>query len=173
MIANKKWDALWVNGLIATCEQGYGLIKEAAIASLNGKIAWVGSVKDLKKPYEALAHQIYDVAGRCITPGFIDCHTHLIYAGNRANEFEMRLKGMSYEAISRIGCGIQSTVAATRSASEEILLNQALRHASALMASGVTTLEIKSGYGLDLVTELKILRVANSLENLLPITVYK
>ena len=169
----KQWDTLWVNSLAATCEQGYGLIPSAAIASQDGNIAWVGAMKDLPPKVEDLATNIYDLGGRCVTPGLIDCHTHLVYAANRAHEFEMRLQGVSYADIARQGGGIQSTVTATRIASENELLSQSLPRARALMMSGVTTLEIKSGYGLDWVTEVKMLHVAKRIEEMLPITVRK
>ena len=169
---NDQWDALWINGLLATCEQGYGLIEQGAIAVKDGKIAWIGETKAITARDKS-ATQIYDLQGRCLTPGLIDCHTHLIFGGNRAQEFAERLQGVSYEDIARRGGGIQSTVSATRLMSEEELLQVSLQRAKALLASGVTTLEIKSGYGLDLATEIKILRVAKQIETLLPITIYK
>jgi imidazolonepropionase len=167
---NKQWDALWINCLLATCEENgmpYGLMEDAALAIKDGKIAWIGPMSELSGE----AAMVRDVQGRCVTPGLIDCHTHVVYAGNRYKEFEMRLNGASYEEIARAGGGIRSTVAATRAASEDELLQQSLIRARALMASGVTTLEIKSGYGLDLETELKILRVAKKIEELLPVTI--
>ncbi len=156
----KKWDKLWINAHLATCVGGYGLMEKAAIAATNGRIAWMGKMTDLRANVESLAHEIVDVEGRCITPGFVDCHTHLVFGGNRANEFEMRLKGASYGAIAKKGGGIQSTVAATRALTQNELLEQSLPRARALCASGVTTLEIKSGYGLDMATEITMLRVA-------------
>ncbi len=170
---NKQWDALWINCSIATMENqdvAYGLIQDGAIAILDGRIAWLGRRADL--PHES-AHEIFSAENGCITPGFIDCHTHLVYASNRSHEFEMRLNGVSYEEIARQGGGIRSTVLATREASEEELFQQSVKRARALIASGVTTLEIKSGYGLDLETELKILRVAKRIEKTLDITVVK
>jgi len=169
----KNWDAIWINACIATCEHGYGLLKHAAIAVHDQHIAWVGRMDELSDAPEVLAECVHNVEGRCITPGFIDCHTHIVYAGDRANEFEMRLQGVSYEEIARRGGGIQSTVAATRAASEEMLLEQSIKRVRALMASGVTTIEIKSGYGLDWATELKLLRVAKKIEDSLPINVYR
>lgn len=169
----KQWDAIWVNGLIATCEQGYGLLENAAVAVKEGKIVWVGLRSDLPDQPESLANTVHDMNGCCMTPGLIDCHTHLVYAGNRAYEFELRLEGVSYEEITKQGGGIQSTVSHTRGVSEQELLEQTLPRAKSLMASGVTTLEIKSGYGLDLETELKILRVAKRIEEILPLTVKK
>jgi imidazolonepropionase len=166
----KQFDALWLNGNIVTCESGQGMIEQGAIGVKAGKIAWIGAVSELSAP-DALADEIYDLQGRCLTPGLIDCHTHLVYAGNRANEFEMRLHGMAYEDIARQGGGIQSTVNATRAASSEELFQQSVVRAKALLHSGVTTVEIKSGYGLDWQTELKMLQVAKRIEEVLPITV--
>lgn len=168
---NKQWDTIWINGLVATCEGNYGLLEQSAVAVKDDKIAWVGLMNQLPAPPDQLANHVYDVRGCTLTPGLIDCHTHLIYAGNRAREFEMRLQGMSYEEIARAGGGIQSTVSATRMASENELLQQSLQRACFLQASGVTTVEIKSGYGLDVATELKILRVAKQIEKKLPLTV--
>ncbi len=171
---NMQWDALWINGSIATCEKGknpYGLVKNAAIGIKEGKISWVGEKKELPGQSEQLAKYVHDFSGQCITPGLIDCHTHLVYAGNRSLEFEMRLQGASYADIARAGGGIRSTVTATRAATEEELLQQSLRRASALLAEGVSVIEIKSGYGLDRDTELKILRVAKRIGEILPITI--
>lgn len=170
---DKQWDAVWIDGLIATCEQDNMLIKNAGIAVKNGRIAWVGKMQDLPAAPADLALTIHNLDGRCVTPGFIDCHTHLVYAGNRAHEFELRLQGVSYAEIARQGGGIQATVLATRAASEDELFAQSLKRAEALQASGVTTVEIKSGYGLDLPTELKILRVAKRIEKQLSMTVCK
>src|SRR5207248_1036573 len=153
-----------------TCEAGFSLLDNAAIAVKNGKIAWVGKTPSA---IDTLADEVHDVNGLCITPGFIDCHTHLVYAGNRAHEFELRLQGATYEEIARRGGGIYATVAATRAASKEDLLKQSLVRALALLESGVTTVEIKSGYGLDWLTEFKILRVAKQLEEILPLTISK
>ena len=172
-MSNKRWNALWINAELATMEQNapFGLISEAAIAVTEGGIAWVGRMADLPGIPEELAERVHDVEGRCITPALIDCHTHLVFAGNRAKEFEMRLQGASYQEIAQAGGGIRSTVVATRAASEEELFQQSAKRARALLAEGVTTIEIKSGYGLDLATELKILRVARQLEEMLAINV--
>jgi imidazolonepropionase len=167
----QRWDAVYIHANLAACEKGDQIVTDAAVAVLDGKIAWVGSVSELPGTPEALALRVHDVSGCCLTPGFIDCHTHLVYAGNRANEFEMRLQGVSYEEIARQGGGIQSTVSATRAASEEELLLASLPRATALQESGVTTMEIKSGYGLDWETEAKILRVAKRIGEVLPLTV--
>lgn len=169
---SKQFDALWINGLIVTCEKGYGLIENGAIAVKNGEIAWIGTMKDLGSHLEK-ADKIHDLQGRCLTPGLIDCHTHLVFAGNRSNEFEMRLKGATYAEISRQGGGIQSTVAATRAASEDDLFNEASKRVKVMIANGVTTLEIKSGYGLDWPTELKLLRVIQRIADAFPLTVQR
>jgi imidazolonepropionase len=173
---NKRWDAIWTNCAIATMVIGkvsYGLINDAALAVKDGKIAWVGLRTDLPGLAEELANVVCDLKGHCITPGLIDCHTHLVYGGNRYHEFEQRMQGKSYEDIVRSGGGIRLTVAATRSASEEELFAQSVIRAKALMAEGVTTIEIKSGYGLDLANELKMLRVAKKIGEDLPLTVKK
>jgi len=170
---NKKWDTIWINACLMTGEQPDELIPQGALAVKEGKIAWVGSMKALPAEAQAWAEEVHDVKGLCITPGLIDCHTHIIYAGNRAQEFEMRLQGVSYEEIARRGGGIQSTVKETRAASFDHLLKLSEERARALMQTGVTTLEIKSGYGLDWPTERKLLQVATQLQAQLPVTVYK
>ena len=142
----------------------YGQLESAAIGIKDGKIAWVGTYEQIK-PH--LTHyksdQIKDVHGNWITPGLIDCHTHIVYGGNRSNEFEARLQGASYQDIAAQGGGIVSTVSATRTASEEELFTQSEKRLLALMREGVTSIEIKSGYGLDLDTERKMLKVARAL----------
>lgn len=170
---NKQWDALWLDGSIATMAgvRSYGLYEHAAIATKDGKIAWLGSVADLPGQPDALAENVYEAKGRCITPGLIDCHTHLVYAGNRYNEFEMRMQGSTYAEIAKAGGGIRSTVAATRDVTEENLFQQSVKRAQDFVDEGVTTIEIKSGYGLDLETELKMLRVARRIADVLPLTV--
>lgn len=136
----------------------YGLIKNGTVAVKDDMIAWVGRTDELPDTCKNWPHT--DLQGRLITPGLIDCHTHIIYGGNRAEEFEMRLGGASYEEIARAGGGILSTVTATRQASEAELLNAALPRIDNLIAEGVTTLEIKTGYGLDASNEIKMLRAA-------------
>ncbi len=148
---------------------GYGLIEDAGIVIEDGAICWVGPMKDC--PAESSKLPIYDLDGRLVTPALIDCHTHIVHGGNRAKEFEMRLEGASYEEVARAGGGIVSTVTATRTTSESDLLVAALRRADALIAEGVATLEIKSGYGLDHDTELKMLRVARAVGRARPIHV--
>ena len=152
---------LFTNAVLATMAKGaapYGLIPSGALAVEGGRIAWCGAQADI--PPALRDWPARDVAGRLITPALIDCHTHIIYGGNRAHEFEMRLEGASYEDIARAGGGILSTVKATRAASEDSLLASALPRVDALLAEGVATIEIKSGYGLNIETELQMLRVA-------------
>ncbi|MFK7769323.1 MAG: imidazolonepropionase [Mariniblastus sp.] len=147
-----------------TTDHPYGEVADAVIGVADGKIVWLGSSTESLQ-FETLGNiDIVDGKGNWITPGLIDCHTHLVYGGNRANEWEMRLEGKTYEEISREGGGILSSVTATRDASESQLLSTAQKRLECLLAEGVTTVEIKSGYGLDLETELKMLRVAKSLE---------
>ncbi len=145
----------------------YGLIEDGAVLLDGDRIAWVGSRADAP---ETVA-EIVDLGGRLLTPGLIDCHSHLVYGGNRAAEFEMRLEGATYEEIARSGGGILSTVEATRKADEEALVSAARPRAEGLLAEGVTTLEIKSGYGLDTETECKMLRAARRLGRELPVDV--
>jgi len=155
-------DRVLANARIATMrDDSLGLIEDGAILCRGGEIAWVGPTEQL--PAAARGAERIDCGGKLVTPGLIDCHTHLVFAGNRAGEFDMRLNGASYEDIARAGGGIASSVAAVRAASEEELLQQSLPRARALLRDGVTTLEIKSGYGLDLANEGKMLRVARRL----------
>ena len=166
-------EAIWVNARLATMAGGpdYGAIHDGAIAVRGGRIAWVGARADLPPALRTGATREHDAGGRWITPGLVDCHTHLVYAGSRAGEFEQRLNGVTYEAIARAGGGIRATVAATRAASEAALLDAARPRLKALAAEGVTTVEIKSGYGLEAGAEAKMLRVARTLGNMLPLTV--
>ncbi|HKY95746.1 MAG TPA: imidazolonepropionase [Kiloniellales bacterium] len=168
------WDRLYLDCRLATMERGgapYGAIDSAALGVAGGKLAYVGTAADLPGRPEALASTVERLDGRWITPGLVDCHTHLVYGGNRAREFELRLEGATYEEIAKAGGGIVSTVAATRQASEDELIQAALRRLDELLAEGVTTIEIKSGYGLDLDNELKMLRVARRLGELRAVTV--
>ncbi len=144
----------------------YGMIENAAFAVQNGRISWVGSATDLPSVFNALEKT--DLGGRLVTPGLIDCHTHVIFGGNRAAEFEMRLKGATYEEVARAGGGIISTVKATRGATEAELVASALPRVDAMIAEGVTTIEIKSGYGLDVETELRMLRAARKIGQMRP-----
>lgn len=170
----KQWDALWLEVNLATMApvvaQGYGAIEDGALAVKDDRICWLGSQRDLPKETPSDI-PIYRCNGRWITPGLIDCHTHLVYGGDRAREFELRLTGVSYEDIARQGGGILSTVNATREASEQALAAATQPRLQAFMAEGTTTIEIKSGYGLDIDTEAKMLRVARSLGATNPVTV--
>lgn len=148
---------------IATMVKGYGLIENGAVSIENGFITSVGT--------STSQSDTIDCGGRLLTPGLIDCHTHLVYGGNRAAEFEQRLNGATYADIAKAGGGIMSTVRATRAATEGQLLESALRRLESLLAEGVTTIEIKSGYGLDVETEMKMLRVARKLATLRPVDV--
>ena len=153
-------DHLWRNARLATMAgDGLGLVERGALAVRDGRIAWVGPEAELP----AGEGPETDCEGRLLTPGLIDCHTHLVFAGSRAREFAMRLEGATYAEIAQSGGGIISTVRATRAASEEALLAQTLPRLDALMAEGVTTVEVKSGYGLTLEDEAKMLRVARRL----------
>src|SRR5262245_36948125 len=138
--------------------KAYGLISDGAVVIDSGRIAWAGARVDCPAGGEARS-----LGGRLVTPGLIDCHTHVVHGGNRAGEFELRLNGASYEEIARAGGGIVSTVAATRGASEDELLAQALPRIDALIAEGAAVIEVKSGYGLDIETELRMLRVARAI----------
>lgn len=166
-----EWDSLWINVHLATMAtpSGYGEIRDAAIAIRDGRIAWLGRRSDLPAGYRV--KDTHDGKGCWLTPGLIDCHTHIVHAGNRSEEFEARLNGTTYEEIARRGGGIMSTVRATRAASEDALLEASLPRVRNLLAEGVTTLEIKSGYGLDLDSERKMLRVARRIAALLPVRV--
>lgn len=147
----------------------YGLIPDAAVAVADGRILWVGPCSELPAHYKNWHHN--DFGARLITPGLIDCHSHVVFGGNRAAEFEMRLNGASYEDVARAGGGIISTVKATRTASLETLVATALPRVDALIAEGLCTLEIKSGYGLDQDTELRMLRAARLIASLRPIRI--
>ncbi|WP_035578863.1 imidazolonepropionase [Hyphomonas jannaschiana] len=156
---------------LATLEgsESYGLIPDGAVWMKGGRLQWVGSLAGI--PKAARQDESLDLEGRLVTPGLVDCHTHIVHGGNRAAEFEARLNGASYEEISRSGGGIISTVSATRAASQEELLGSALTRVDALIAEGVTTLEIKSGYGLDIEAELKMLRVARQVASIRPVRI--
>src|SRR5271170_4741025 len=158
-------DTVWLNARLATLaptQPGLGIIESGAIAAREGRIAFAGPQHELPTALRDRA-RVVDCEGRWITPALIDCHTHLVYGGDRAHEFELRLAGATYEEIARAGGGILSTVRATRAASEDELLRSALRRLDALIAEGVGTVEVKSGYGLELAAERKSLRVAREL----------
>ncbi|MCC7036099.1 MAG: imidazolonepropionase [Alphaproteobacteria bacterium] len=160
------FDTLWKNVTAATMAgEGFGIINNAAIGVTGGKISFIGPENTLPKPAGQLCEYVFDAGGRVATPGLIDCHTHLVYAGSRAHEFEQRLQGVSYEDIARAGGGIASTVKATREASEDQLFDLALLRLRSLFLDGTTTVEVKSGYGLDFESERKILRVATRLRD--------
>lgn len=169
-----QWDTLWLGLHLATMAPGagpYGAIADGALAAAEGRIAWLGRRADLPATPDHLAREVHECGGRWMSPGLVDCHTHLVFGGDRAREFEMRLEGASYEEIARAGGGIVSTVSATRAASEEALLAAAEAHLGQLLREGVTTIEVKSGYGLDTPSEMKMLRVARRLGETLPISV--
>jgi imidazolonepropionase len=170
---NPRWDRLLLNATVASMADGapYGLLEQGAVALHRGQVAWIGAMNALPDAPKALAARVDSVDGALVTPGLVDCHTHLVFGGNRAHEFELRLNGASYEDIARAGGGIVSSVNATRAASEETLFAQALPRARALRADGVTTLEVKSGYGLELDAERRMLRVARRLGRELGINV--
>jgi imidazolonepropionase len=166
-----KCDRMWKSARLATMAEGrpgLGVVERGLVAARDGRIVYAGAEADAP----ALeASEIVDCAGRWITPGLVDCHTHIVYGGDRAHEFELRLAGASYAEIARAGGGIVSTMRATRSASEEALVAQALPRVDALIAEGVTTMEVKSGYGLDRDSEMKSLRAARRLGEVRPLSV--
>ena len=169
-MTTQRWDLLIRNVNLATMSgDGYGTVENAALAVADGRIAWLGPDHELPAQHAALEE--ISAQGQWMTPGLIDCHTHLVYAGNRAGEFEQRLNGASYSDIAKAGGGIVSTVKATRAASEAELFAQASRRLRAMLAEGVTTIEIKSGYGLDAANEAKMLRVARRIGREFPVDV--
>ena len=178
----ERWDGLLLNARLATLDDathggdavegtGYGLVEDGALGWHDGRIVFAGPAHELPTPPMDLADEVVDAGGDLVTPGLIDCHTHLVFAGDRAAEFEQRLMGASYEEIARAGGGIVSSVRATRAADAQALLEASLPRAWALVADGVTTLEVKSGYGLDFENERKMLRVARMLGDALDIPV--
>jgi len=167
----KDWDLLLTNARIATmraADAAFDVIDDGAIAIADGSLAWVGPTSQL--PDENAA-ETRSVERRWVTPALIDCHTHVVFGGDRSQEFEQRLRGLSYAEIARAGGGILSTVNATRTASHDELFELALPRVAALMASGVATIEIKSGYGLDVATEIKMLEVARRIGESTGVTV--
>lgn len=168
-----EWDKIFINAELACMLPGtpYGHIEAAALGVKDGRIAFAAPMKTLPRAPEDMATEVVDVEGRWITPGLIDCHTHLVFAGDRAGEFELRLQGASYEDIAKAGGGIVSTVVATRAASEEELVASAAARLADFIAEGVTTIEIKSGYGLDAENETKMLRAARRLAADYPVRV--
>jgi len=174
MIETKAWDRIWVGGHLATMTDGenpYGEIRDGAIASRGGRITWVGRAKDLPGIPDRLAGEVINLGGAWVTPGLVDCHTHLVFGGDRSGEFEARLQGVSYEEIAREGGGIRTTMRATREASENSLVDASGARLEALLAEGVTTVEVKSGYGMEMETELRMLRAARRLEEIFPVKI--
>ena len=160
---------LLTNATLATLTDGYGLIPDGAVVLEGDRIAWVGPQAQIPGPYDYLPGT--DLGGRLVTPALIDCHSHIVFGGDRAAEFEMRLNGASYADVARAGGGILSTVKATRAATEQDLLVSALARADQIIAGGAATIEIKSGYGLTVADELKMLRVARQIGQLRPVSV--
>ena len=174
--SGNEWDQIWVGANMATMVAGaepYGNLKNAALAVKGERIAWIGDAAEGKARAAAQNLSVRDAQGLWMTPGLIDCHTHLVYGGNRVEEFEQRLCGVSYEEIARAGGGIQSTVQATRAATHEELHAAAAIRAKRLMSEGVTTIEVKSGYGLELDAERRLLEVARDLGTELPVSIKK
>jgi imidazolonepropionase len=168
------WDSLWINARIATMVPGdvpYGALEHGALGVADGRIVFCGAVGDLPDQPGKLAREVRDLEGRWVTPGLIDCHTHAVYGGDRAAEFEMRLEGATYEELLKAGGGILSTVRATRAADLDTLVERALPRIDALTGEGVTTIEIKSGYGLDVTSETTMLRAVRRIGELRPVTV--
>jgi imidazolonepropionase len=167
-----RFDRIWLNARLATLAEdagGLGIVENGTVASRDGRIAYAGPADGLPARWDAA--ESVDCEGRWITPGLIDCHTHLVFAGDRAHEFELRLNGASYEEIARAGGGILSTVRETRAASEDALVASALPRLDHLIREGCTTVEIKSGYGLDLDTEARMLRAARRLAEVRPVSI--
>jgi imidazolonepropionase len=172
--SDNEWDQVWSGANIATMAAGsepYGTINNAALAVKGERIAWIGPAAEADIRAAAQGLIVQDARGLWMTPGLIDCHTHLVYGGNRVEEFEKRLCGVSYEEIARAGGGIQSTVQATRAATSAQLHASAAIRANRLMSEGVTTIEVKSGYGLELASERRLLEVARDLGRELPVSI--
>ena len=168
------WDTLWLNACLATMEADttpYGLIDNGAIGIAEDRIAWVGQAASLPDRPLALAREVLDAGGRVITPGLCDPHTHVVHAGHRRGDFELRLAGATRDDLARVSGGVRGTMLATRRASDEQLFAESASRVADLLASGVTTLESKSGYGLDLASELKLLRVSREIGRKMPITI--
>lgn len=163
---SSPWDTVWLGATLATFDPArpgpWGEVRDSALGVKNGRIVWIGRLSDLPAPPDEVAVEVRSVPGRWITPGLIDCHTHVVFGGNRANEFASRLEGMTYTEIARAGGGIRSTVAATRAASDETLRTTAEERLRDLAAEGVTTVEVKSGYDLTLDGEIRMLDVAHA-----------
>jgi imidazolonepropionase len=174
-MAEAACERIFRNARLLTCDParpGLGLIDNGAIAAGGGRILYAGAETEMPSAFFAAPEQI-DCEGRLVTPGLIDCHTHIVFGGDRADEWEMRQKGATYEEIARAGGGILSTVMATREASDDALVEAALPRLDALIAEGVTTVEVKSGYGLDRENEAKMLRAATRLGALRDVTIVR
>jgi imidazolonepropionase len=172
--AKSQWDRVWVGANMATMVGGaepYGKSRADAIAVKGSRIVWIGATEDARRIASGEGAAITDCRGLWLTPGLIDCHTHLVYGGTRVAEFEKRLCGVPYEEIARAGGGIQSTVRATRTTDPRALIASAAERARRLMSEGVTTIEVKSGYGLDLESERRMLEVGRALERELPVSI--
>jgi imidazolonepropionase len=166
------YDALWINARLAPMTgTEAAVIERGAIAVEAGRIAWLGEMAALPAPPAALAPIVHDEAGRLLTPGLVDCHTHIVHAGERCGDFELRIQGGTREDIAAVGGGVRGTVRQTRALSEEALWDETLPRVQSLIAHGVTTFESKSGYGLDVETELRIMRISRELQRRLPVTV--
>lgn len=163
---SSPWDTVWLGATLATFDPSrpgpWGEVGESALGVKNGRIVWLGPLSDLPEPPDTVAREVRSIPGRWITPGLIDCHTHVVFGGNRADEFAARLEGVSYTEIARAGGGIRSTVAATRAASDDELRATAEERLWDLAADGVTTVEVKSGYDLTAEGEIRMLDVAHA-----------
>jgi len=171
------FESVWTNARIATAKDGdtdlVSIIENGAVAINNGRIVWIGRTKDLPIHKVDSGTVIHDCMGSLVTPGLVDCHTHLVFGGNRSREFELRLQGETYEQIARSGGGIASTMDSTRNTSSAELEHQACRRVLGLMHEGVTTLEIKSGYGMDVDQELRLLEVINKISKVMPVRIVR
>ena len=168
----RKWDHLIINVNLATMAgTGYGALENAALAFSNGRIAWIGRIGELPDAPQECAETVTSAGGMWATPGLVDCHTHLMFSGQRVSDFEARLEGKTYAEIAAAGGGIRSTVAATRASSETALIDETAARLRHLLAEGVTTIEIKTGYGLDTETELRMLRAIQRLDDRSPLRV--
>lgn len=171
---NAMWDQLWTGAAIATMKEGgepFGLVERGALGVKGGRIAWVGPATALPSPAAGLAAEIIPCSGSLITPGLCDPHTHIVHAGERRGDWELRLAGATRDDLTRVQGGIRGTMLTTRAADHAELLRQSASRVSAMIANGVTTLESKSGYGLDLETELRLLRVSREIGRRMPVDV--
>lgn len=168
------WDTLWMNATVATMEDGaapFGLIDNGAVGIADGRIAWVGQAASLPDRPLSLAREVLDARARVLTPGLCDPHTHVVYAGHRRGDFELRIAGATRDDLAKVGGGVRGNVFSTRAASDAQLMAETLPRVAALIAGGVTTLESKSGFGLDLETELRQMRIAREIPRRMPLDV--